>query len=244
MTPQPTIVDARVAIRGHLPGSEPAAGLLPHLERIRDDELQAAQEGVQRALSAIRTELAVVAGSAIACGHAQSTLRLEKDFQALSLRMADLLDLARLRIDEGAVHSEPLMLDQAVRGAVEDVASSLRAHGVRLDVQLQADVPVTTDAARVRTIALRLLDLGVRPLEPDDRLHLRVVARDGRARLEVEAQGLAAAVEGSVGLRVCRTLAASLGARLEAGPDSLVVSLPVRALHRRAPAGVADLRFL
>lgn len=244
MSPLPGTVQARSAIRDHLQFAEEPAGSMPHLERVRDGELRAAHDAVQRSLSAIRTELAVLAADHVVCGHNPAALRLEKDFQALAMRMEDLLELASLRMDEGAVHLQPLMLDQAVRAAVEDVAASLRVHQVNLDLHLQADVAVTSDATRVREMALRFLDLGVRALEPGRRLQFRVQGRDGRASLAVEADGLAAAIEGSVGLRVCRTIAAALGGRLQASGDRLAFSLPMRSVHPRIPQGLADLRFL
>lgn len=247
MTPTPPSVEARHAIRDHLRPVFPAAsseGSLPHLEKVRDHELQAAHAAVSRALSSIRTELAVLAANHVGCGLDVASLRLEKEFLALAMRMEDVLELARLRLDDGAVHLQPLMLDQTVRAAVEDAAASLRATGIHIDLHTQNDVAVTGDVDRLREVALRFLDLGVRAVPEGGRLQVRVVGSEGRGRLEAETPGLAAAIEASVGLRVCRTLAAMLGGRLEQSPDRLSFSLPVLSVRRRLPDGLADARFL
>lgn len=237
-------VDARGSLRNLLGEAALApATYMPHLDRIRDDELRAAQDAVQRSLSSLRTGLALLVRR-----HQEDHedgLALEKDLMALAMRVADILELARIRLDEDDAHHQPLMLDQVVGSVLDDGRAALAPHGIVVDAHLQHDIAVTTDARRLRELTLRFLDLGVRGVGPDGRVALRVQAEGGRATLEVESPALGGAAQDSVGLRVCRTLATTLGARLIwAAPQRLQLSLPLRLRRRAMPTGVADLRFL
>lgn len=187
-------LDRRIAVRG----SDELAALAATLNQTFD-RLQRAFDR-QAAFTAdasheLRTPLAVVAGNvelALLRGGAGEQRELLTEIQAAARQMQALIDglLALARADHGGLQRQQVALAPLCRAAVAAAAPAAAAAGVELGCGPLAEVAVPGDADWLQQLLANLLQNGIRYNRRGGHVQVRLLADDGRVRLQVEDDGV------------------------------------------------------
>jgi signal transduction histidine kinase len=114
--------------------------------------------------------------------------RLGKDADELSALLDELLDLARLDADQGALRLEPVAVGDAVEELVAQMAPLAEARGVSLVAELEP-VFARADLGRVRQVLRALVDNALAHTREGGRVRVSAVRAGGAARIRVADDG-------------------------------------------------------
>ena len=160
---------------------------------------------------------------------------LVEDVQRLRDLVLELLELARVDAGSEPTRPEPLDARRALTAAVEPVVV---AHGIEprlVEVDIDGDVQVQADRARLRRIIANLVDNALRHGSPP--VHLRAVDADGWTLIEVRDHG--PGVEADRADRLFDRFAKSDASRTSGGSG---LGLAIAAGHARAMGGTLSVR--
>ena len=102
----------------------------------------------------------------------------------------DLIDASSLQEGSLRLSVAPLPVEQAVRSAIEGLASAAQGKGVVVNVNVEHDrLYVLADGERLQQLLSNLLDNALKVSPPNGSIDVRVRAEDGRACIEVEDDG-------------------------------------------------------
>ena len=195
--------------------------------------------------------------------------RMESSSGHLLELVNDILDLARIEAGRMPLHLEPVSLAALVASVVDSVEPMARAKGLRLIVEVPAELPaLITDRTRVKQIVLNLLSNAVKfTREGSVRVTGRALPAEEAVELEVADTGIGIAAEAlpgifedfrqvdqsstrefggtGLGLSIVRKLLGLLGGsiRAESAPDvgtTFTVTLPLRSPD--VPEGEESIR--
>ena len=199
----------------------------------------------------------------------QALSRMESSSGHLLELVNDILDLARIEAGRMPLHLEPVSLAALVAAVVDSVEPMARAKGLRLVVEVPAELPaLITDRTRVKQIVLNLLSNAVKfTREGSVRVTGRALPAEEAVELEVVDTGIGIAAEAlpgifedfrqvdqsstrefggtGLGLSIVRKLLGLLGGsiRAESAPDvgsTFTVTLPLRSPD--VPEGEESIR--
>ncbi|HEX6368663.1 MAG TPA: ATP-binding protein [Longimicrobium sp.] len=195
--------------------------------------------------------------------------RMESSSGHLLELVNDILDLARIEAGRMPLHLEPVSLAALVASVVDSVEPMATAKGLRLMVEVPAELPaLITDRTRVKQIVLNLLSNAVKfTREGSVRVTGRALPAEEAVELEVADTGIGIAAEAlpgifedfrqvdqsstrefggtGLGLSIVRKLLGLLGGSIRAAsaPDvgsTFTVTLPLRSLD--VPEGDESIR--
>jgi two-component system sensor histidine kinase BaeS len=139
-------------------------------------------------LTAIRGYAEAIGEQAVGPEEAAATIALEAD--RLERLVRDLLDLARMRKSEFAVHVEELDLAETAQDVVRRLEPQARLCGVRLEADAPAPAPALGDVDRVLQAASNLVENALRLTPAGGSVTVR--ARPGELAVEDTGPGLRA----------------------------------------------------
>jgi PAS domain S-box-containing protein len=195
--------------------------------------------------------------------------RMESSSGHLLELVNDILDLARIEAGRMPLHLEPVALAALVASVVDSVEPMASAKGLRLVVEVPAELPaLITDRTRVKQIVLNLLSNAVKfTREGSVRVTGRALPAEEAVELEVADTGIGIAAEAlpgifedfrqvdqsstrefggtGLGLSIVRKLLGLLGGsiRAESEPDvgtTFTITLPLRSPD--VPEGEESIR--
>ena len=202
----------------------------------------AVAHGLGNPLAAIRACAQVALLDAVG-PQREPLLRIVADTDRLRARMRALLDLGRPVMPRPV----PTALDAAIRAALGAVHQRSAAHGVRIDVDVPADLPkVRLDPARFEEALLCLIGNALDAMPSGGALRLAAVEGDGDVRLRIEDTGPGMSPEAltrafqpffttkpdgtGLGLPLAKKLLEATGARLSVESDGsgtrVAITLP------------------
>ena len=114
---------------------------------------------------------------------------LERNVDRLTRLLHDVLEGARLQADHLRLDRRGMDLAALVRDVVEEHQPAAVAHGLRLSVDAEASLPVLADAGRLHEVLMNLLSNAIKFTPPQGSVHVRAVAVDELARVEVADSG-------------------------------------------------------
>jgi two-component system, LuxR family, sensor kinase FixL len=178
-------------------------------------------------------------------------------------RAAEVIRRLRGFVRKGDLQRQSQQLNDLVGEVIQFVAAEAKEHGVRLEVELEPDLPpVEVDAVQIEQVILNLLRNALEAIyeEPGERPSLRVATRRAGSEIEVTVRdsgaGLHAGVAASLfepfvtskseglgmGLSICRTIVDAHGGRVwsDANPDrgmTFHVALPLPSASARQASG-------
>ncbi|HWW76735.1 MAG TPA: ATP-binding protein, partial [Pyrinomonadaceae bacterium] len=122
---------------------------------------------------------------------AQGVRVIEKNSQALSRLINDLLDMSSILSGKMRIERAPVELQAVVREAVETVRPQAAARRVSIEVEPGGGASVSLDGDRTRLVQVfwNLLNNAVKFSSEGGLVRVRVGAKDGTARVEVEDDG-------------------------------------------------------
>ena len=128
---------------------------------------------------------------------AQGIHVIERNSQSLSRLINDLLDMSSILSGKMRIERAPVELSGVVREAAETVRPQADARSVSLEVQTGGLLPAVVSGDRTRLVQVfwNLLHNAVKFSREGGRVRVRVGAREGTARVEVEDEGLGIAPE-------------------------------------------------
>jgi PAS domain S-box-containing protein len=128
---------------------------------------------------------------------AQGVHVIERNSQSLSRLINDLLDMSSILSGKMRIERAPVDLSSVVREAAETVRPQADARSVSVEVQTGGLQPAVVNGDRTRLVQVfwNLLHNAVKFSRDGGRVRVRVGARDGAARVEVEDEGSGIAPE-------------------------------------------------
>lgn len=115
---------------------------------------------------------------------------LDRNVERLTRLLHDVLEGARLQSDRLRLDRHNMDLAALVREAVEEHQPQAQAHGVHLEAQADAPVPVVGDPGRLHEVVMNLLSNALKFTPKDGHVRARVEAQaDGQAHVLVEDDG-------------------------------------------------------
>ncbi|MFZ5845951.1 MAG: ATP-binding protein [Actinomycetota bacterium] len=166
---------------------------LKELDRLKDDFVSTVTHELRTPLTSIRAFSEILVDNPdLDLEERQQFLRpIVDETERLTRLINQVLDLAKLESGAAEWHVGPVDVRQVVEASTATTAQLFRDHGVALDLDLPATLPlVAADADRVTQVMVNLLGNAVKFADPDrGRVRVGVTARDGEVQVDVEDNG-------------------------------------------------------
>jgi PAS domain S-box-containing protein len=249
--------------RARLVAEQKAREVADAANRAKDDFIAHVSHELRTPLNAIVGWARLLSGGLDPERAQRATATIERNADAMTKLIEDLLDVSRIISGKMRLEVEPLDVALVIERAIESVKLAADAKGIRLHVMLDsAAAPVLGDAGRLQQVVWNLLSNAVKFTPKNGRVtvvlqrvdsQLDVIIKDtgqgiGPAQLGhvfepfwQESRGPAAGGRGlGLGLAICRTLVELHGGRIEVHSEgeghgaTFSVSLPVATMGVRA----------
>ena len=179
-----------------------ARGELEHAVRMRDDFMSIVSHEVRTPLNGLILEtqlrklhLARDNADAFTLDKMRAMVeRDERQINSLIRLIEDMLDVSRIRTGKLSIRPSRFDLSQLVSGLVENFATQAAAAGSSIHLQCASGVEGVWDEFRIEQVIANLLSNALRygARRP---VHIRVLAQDGEACIEVQDQGIGVSEE-------------------------------------------------
>lgn len=124
-------------------------------------------------------------------GMAQAFDTIERNARLQARLIDDLLDVSRIVSGKLRFDPEPVDLNSAIEAALETVKSNAAARRIELRAELsETQLIVQGSSVRLQQIVWNLLSNAIKFTEGGGRIHLRVEAAEGEARVIIEDTGI------------------------------------------------------
>jgi len=166
---------------------------LRRLERVRRDFVANVSHELKTPLTAIQGFAeTLLAGALDDAQNRRRFLEIIRDHAMRLGRMTDeLLKLAAIEAGQLAPHLRAVSLPDVLEPCVELAEIQARARGLRLDVEVPANLPaVRGDAGQLQEVLQNLLDNAVQYTPPGGRILVRALARDHEMEIVVSDTGI------------------------------------------------------
>ncbi len=161
------------------------------LNRLKDEFLAALSHELRTPLSAILGWARILAaGQLDAEGAARAVRTIERNAQAQSQIVDDILDLAHGRAGNLRLNLASVDLVGVARHGVEAIAPAAAAKHLDVKINAPDSVIVVGDAGRLQQVAWNLLSNAVKFTNPGGRIAVDIAADDGHATLRVTDTGI------------------------------------------------------
>lgn len=114
---------------------------------------------------------------------------LDHNVDRLGSLVQDILDVARLQSHRLDIHPQPTRLDPVVDRALEPYRDAMEQKGVALEVDMQEDLEVLADPARLEQVLHNLLSNALK-FTPSGSVAVRAWAEDGQVRVRFQDTGI------------------------------------------------------
>ncbi|HSM82083.1 MAG TPA: PAS domain-containing protein [Nodosilinea sp.] len=121
---------------------------------------------------------------------AQALATIERNAQLQAQLVDDLLDLAKILRGKLQLNPQPVTLAGVVESALETVKTTALAKGIALEVELDATVQASGDAARLQQIVANLLSNAIKFTPEGGRVTVSLGAVDDQASITVTDTGI------------------------------------------------------
>jgi len=166
------------------------------LNRLKDEFLATLSHELRTPLSAILGWARMLAaGQLDADGSTRAVQAIERNAQAQSQIVEDILDLAHGRAGNLRLDLQPVDLGGVAQHGVEAIAPAAAAKRLVVDVHCGDSVTVVGDPGRLQQVAWNLLSNAVKFSDPGGRVAVEVAAKNGSAELRVADTGIGIAPE-------------------------------------------------
>ena len=189
----------RTHVNGHEGGPALAVTLLEDvtpfktLDRIKGEFFAAVSHELRSPLTSLGMALDLLLREAVGPLDAQQRDLIETakaDQERLKKLVAGLIELARLEAGADALRRTAVDLVEVLRAACTAHRLPAEQHGVRLALDVPADLPaVAGDAERLGWVLANLLGNAIRHTPPGGTVTLRACVEEGNVRVEVEDSG-------------------------------------------------------
>ncbi|MGE8405569.1 MAG: hybrid sensor histidine kinase/response regulator [Pseudomonas sp.] len=179
-----------------------ARGELEHAVRMRDDFMSIVSHEVRTPLNGLILEtqlrklhLARDNADAFTLDKMRAMVeRDERQINSLIRLIEDMLDVSRIRTGKLSIRPSRFDLSQLVSGLVENFATQAAAAGSSIHLQCASGVEGVWDEFRIEQVIANLLSNALRygARRP---VHIRVLAQDGEACIEVQDEGIGVSEE-------------------------------------------------
>ena len=165
---------------------------LEQANRIKDEFLATLSHELRTPLTAILGWSRLLrSGQLDEAGWGRAVQIIERNAEAQSKLIEDLLDVSRIITGKLRMEVQPVALAPVVETAVNGLRPAAEAKLVELDCTLdRAAGPVTGDPARLQQVVTNLLSNAVKFTPPGGRVDVRLEQLDGRARIVVRDTGI------------------------------------------------------
>ena len=174
--------------RAHFLGERKAAELTKQSEQLKTTLLASLGHDLRTPLTAIRVATANIRASGItATERLEQTDLILAEVERLTRLFENVLEMAR--IDAGAVAAEARWAhpSEIVAAARDQVEHTLQEH--RIDVRIDADIPVRLDPRLIAAALARLLENAAQYTSPDSIIDVIVTLLHGNLTLQVRDRG-------------------------------------------------------
>jgi PAS domain S-box-containing protein len=115
---------------------------------------------------------------------------LERNADALTRLVNDVLDTSRIVVGKMRLVLEPCALEDVVRDAIDTIRPTAEAKGVAIEVNTEPGLFVTADRDRLHQVLWNLLSNAVKFTPSGGRIAMRARTRDGTVAVSVEDTGI------------------------------------------------------
>jgi two-component system phosphate regulon sensor histidine kinase PhoR len=116
---------------------------------------------------------------------------MKRHSDRLSALTEDLLSLARLESAHPNLKMENVRLSELFAAIVRDWGKKFAEHQLRIDVAVDANLPVIqADPTRLQEVLYNLLDNAVKYSQPNSKIRLQAITRDGQVIVSVSDTGI------------------------------------------------------
>ena len=181
VTAQMRLVEERQRAQAH----RDEAARLAELAKAKTRFINTAAHELNTPLTPIRLSLASLKRQA----PGNQLALLERNVERLTRLLHDVLEGARLQADHLRLDRRGMDLAALVREVVDEHQPAAVGHGLSLSVDAVASLPVLADAGRLHEVLMNLLSNAIKFTPPEGHVHVRAVADEATARVEVTDTG-------------------------------------------------------
>jgi len=162
------------------------------LERVRTDFVANVSHELRTPITAIRGYAETLrAGALIDRDVAANMVEIIfRQSERLSRLVEDLLELSRLEAREFKLSPEPVELQDTAQRAADAVRPRAESKGIRLEIDVPADLRAVGDERAIEQVLLNLLDNAVKYMPGGGEVKIAARVRDGRCEIEVRDNGV------------------------------------------------------